>query len=506
MSRVYQSLVEQHEIGLVLLAALVCFLGCYTAFSLVVRPHGTEWSRTPWLIAAAVVTGCGAWATHAIQLLAFRPEIAASYDPVLTVISGVVAIVGCGVGFHLARTADRMALGGAVIGAAIAAMHYIGMLGVDFAARESWDITYVQVSVVLVLSFAAASRPRAELMPDAKGRILSASLLTMGVCGLHFVGMAALTLSSEAVAAPAQDGMGQVWFAIALTAVIILIVGFGLVGALIDQHLTELYAAKRELEATTARLSKALELADAGSASKSQFLSIMSHELRTPLNAIIGFSEIIKGELFGPLGNARYHDYIADICRCGTHLLGVINDILDTSKFDAGRLELHEEPVDLRELIESVVKLMALQAQTAQVKLAADFRTEDNLLYADSKRMRQILLNLLSNAVKFTPEGGTVLVCVERRDGEYVVEVSDTGIGMASEQIPKALERFGQIDSSLSRKHEGTGLGLPLTKCLVELHGGTLTIDSTINRGTTVTAIFPGSRILESGSAALAVA
>jgi signal transduction histidine kinase len=506
MSRVYQSLVEQHETGLVLLAALVCFLACYTAFSLVVRPNGTEWNRTPWLIAAAVVTGCGAWAAHAIQLLAFRPEIAASYDPLLTVLSGVVAIAGCGLGFHVARTTDRMALGGAIIGAAIAAMHYLGMAGVDFAARESWDITYVQISVVLVLSFAAASRPRAELMPDVKGRLISASLLTAGICGLHFVGMAGLTLTPEAAAVQTADGTGTLWFAIALTAVIILIVGLGVAGSLVDQHLSELYAAKRDLEETTARLSKALQLADAGSASKSQFLSIMSHELRTPLNAIIGFSEIIKGELFGPLGNSRYHEYVADICRCGTHLLSVINDILDTSKFDAGRLELHEEPVDLRELIEQVVKLMALQAQTAQVKLSVNFPTDDNVLQADSKRMRQILLNLLSNAVKFTPEGGTVSVCAGRRDGAYVIAVSDTGIGMASEQIPKALERFGQIDSSLSRRHEGTGLGLPLTKCLVELHGGTLTIDSTVNKGTTVIASLPESRILPNASETLAVA
>jgi two-component system cell cycle sensor histidine kinase PleC len=138
--------------------------------------------------------------------------------------------------------------------------------------------------------------------------------------------------------------------------------------------------------------------------------------------------------------------------------------------------------------------------------LSADFPTDENVLQADSKRMRQILLNLLSNAVKFTPEGGTVSVCAGRRDGAYVIAVSDTGIGMASEQIPKALERFGQIDSSLSRRHEGTGLGLPLTKCLVELHGGTLTIDSTVNKGTTVIASLPESRILPNASETLAVA
>jgi signal transduction histidine kinase len=173
-------------------------------------------------------------------------------------------------------------------------------------------------------------------------------------------------------------------------------------------RIDELEAIRADLEGTTHNLARALEAAAAGNQSKSQFLATMSHELRTPLNAVIGFSEILKDEIFGPVGSARYKDYAASIHRSGSHLLGLINDILDISKFDAGKLELHDEPVDVGRIVLDCIRLMEPQSQRAKVSLHTDLTEGGFVLKADDRRLRQVLLNLLSNAVKFTPDGGQI--------------------------------------------------------------------------------------------------
>ena len=235
--------------------------------------------------------------------------------------------------------------------------------------------------------------------------------------------------------------------------------------------------------------------AEAASRAKSEFLANMSHELRTPLNAIIGFSEVIRSAIFGPLSE-RYRGYAADIFDSGTHLLGLINEILDLSKLEAGRLELHEEDLDLAATVEACMNLVETQAQKSKIGLSASLDREIPTVRADDRRLRQILINLLSNAVKFTPEGGSVRVSSFPKNGGLAIAVSDTGIGMAREDIPKAMTTFGQVDSRVSRKHQGTGLGLPLAKHLAELHGGTLTIESRVNVGTTITIVLPPERIV----------
>jgi signal transduction histidine kinase len=268
------------------------------------------------------------------------------------------------------------------------------------------------------------------------------------------------------------------------------------------EHIEELEATKRELEVTTRNLTQALEAAAAGNQQTSQFLATMSHELRTPLNAVIGFSEILKDEIFGPVGSARYKDYAASIHKSGAHLLGLINDILDISKFDAGKLELHEDTIDIGRMLSDCAHLMEPQAQKAKVTLRVDVAEGAFMLKADDRRLRQVLLNLLSNAVKFTPEGGRVTVSAASKAERFSIMVADTGIGIAKEDIPLALERFGQIDSTLSRKYEGTGLGLPLAKHLIELHGGQLAIESDVGVGTTVTIMLPAERLLGKRQAA----
>ena len=235
--------------------------------------------------------------------------------------------------------------------------------------------------------------------------------------------------------------------------------------------------------------------AETANRTKSEFLANMSHELRTPLNAIIGFSDVMQRGIFGPLSE-RYRGYGADIFNSGTHLLGLINEILDLSKLEAGQFELYEENVDLADTIEASMRLVEPQAEKSKIRLSKAIDEDFSLIHADERRMRQVFINLLSNAVKFTPDGGRVLVSSFRTKAGLAIAVSDTGIGMAPEEIPKALEPFGQIDSKISRNYEGTGLGLPLAKHLIELHGGTLTIKSEVNVGTTVTIVLPPERIV----------
>jgi two-component system cell cycle sensor histidine kinase PleC len=238
-------------------------------------------------------------------------------------------------------------------------------------------------------------------------------------------------------------------------------------------------------------LLEAKEAAENAYASKTRFLANMSHELRTPLNAIIGFSEMIQRQLLGPVGNARYLDYIGGIRESGEHLLNLINDILDMSKIEIGKYELHVEEFNIGKLIRLAVHMIESRAQDAQVRLITDNIPEDMHIVADRRAIMQVLLNLLSNAVKFTPaEGEIEISCVEELGG-IVISVADTGIGIPKDKIDVVTMPFEQVDSALTRKHEGSGLGLAITKDLVELHGGTLEINSVLGQGTIVSVMLP---------------
>jgi signal transduction histidine kinase len=258
-----------------------------------------------------------------------------------------------------------------------------------------------------------------------------------------------------------------------------------------------------ELQQLTDSLARAKDEAEAASRSKSEFLANMSHELRTPLNAIIGFSEIIKNQLIGPLGDPRYVEYATDVHRCAGHLLDIINDILEFSRIQAGQLRLDERAVDLRAAIVACTRIIRDRAEKAGVEVSTEIAHDVPLVSADERLVKQILLNLLSNAVKFTPRRGKVTVRARcSADGDIALEVRDTGIGIAEKDLGRVMERFGQADGSLSRQHEGTGLGLPLVKAFTELHGGTFTLSSTPGTGTTATVCLPKARVIQNPLAA----
>jgi signal transduction histidine kinase len=259
---------------------------------------------------------------------------------------------------------------------------------------------------------------------------------------------------------------------------------------------------QREWLAALEELKAAKDDAVKASQAKSEFLATVSHELRTPLNAIIGFSEVIMRETLGPVGNEQYRNYMVDIHESGVHLLEIINDILDLTKAEAGKLELVDEAVELRPLIEGCCRLMRQRAEMAGLAFVTQIPARLPVLRGDSRKMKQVLINLLSNAIKFTPPGGRVEIRVEVNAARrLVIAVSDTGIGISEADQARVFQPFVQVDSSLSRRHQGTGLGLSLVRAMVELHGGEVSLESALGAGTRVTIAFSAHCFLDESGA-----
>jgi len=260
----------------------------------------------------------------------------------------------------------------------------------------------------------------------------------------------------------------------------------------LNQSVDSLGRFLQDWEQREVELKEAKELAESANRAKTAFLANMSHELRTPLNAINGFSEMIAMEMFGPIGDERYREYVDQINFSGNHLLAVINDILDISKVEAGKSELNMDEVDLGELIASTVELMRERANQGGLALNVEISPDLPVIVVDGRRVQQVLLNLMSNAIKFTAEGGQVTVRARwyPEDG-LQVSIRDTGIGISADKMHTVFEPFGQVENAFTKKYEGTGLGLPLAKALVELHGGEFKIESQLNVGTVASFTLP---------------
>jgi signal transduction histidine kinase len=511
MIRVWGCLTQAHNPWLVVLALLICIFACVTAMTMLWRTSvSVGRHRLFWLISAGAIAGFGVWATHFVAMLAFTPGLPMAYDGALTAVSILIAVVLCAAGFALALKPGYAVAGGALTGAAISAMHYVGMAALRAPATLIWDYAYVAASVLIGIALSAVAMWVQIQNHSLRRMALAAALFTVAICGMHFTGMTALTLVPNPVVDIPDAVLYPESLAWVIAASAILVVTLGLVGGLLDDHLARRTASEAEnmrkhiqqLETTSRNLNLALRAADAANRSKSQFIAVMSHELRTPLNAVLGFSQMILSEPFGALGSPRYRDYIQDISDSGAHLLQLVNRVLEISRFDTGAIKLEELDLNISAIIGELLRGMMPKAKAAQVRLVADIETGLPLLRADMNHIAQILTLLVENAVKFTPAGGSVRIGAKRRDGGLALFIADTGIGIAAKDMAKALDRFGQVDDSFTRRYEGAGLGLPLAKLLTELHGGRLSIESEQDVGTTVTVYLPGSRLISEGQAA----
>lgn len=253
-----------------------------------------------------------------------------------------------------------------------------------------------------------------------------------------------------------------------------------------------------ELEQAKAVSDDSRRRAEEANLAKSRFLATMSHELRTPLNAILGFSEVMKNEVLGPMENDTYKDYAGDIHNSGQHLLNLINEILDLSRIEAGRYELNEEATTLVHIVEDCLHLMKLRAKSKNINFIDQFEEELPKLWADERAVRQVILNLMTNAVKFTPTNGDItLKAGWTASGGQYVSIRDTGPGIPEDEIPVVMEAFGQGSVAIKSAEQGTGLGLPIVQALMQMHGGKFELKSKLREGTEVIVTFPRSRVME---------
>ncbi|TAL03164.1 MAG: hypothetical protein EPO08_04890 [Rhodospirillaceae bacterium] len=473
----------------------------------------TRRTRWAWAWVGAMSIGGGIWATHFIGMLAFSLPCGITYDPVGTVLSMIPGVLASGVALNVLSTATvpntkRLLVGAVFIGAGIVAMHYAGMAAMRPEALVRYDAAMIVVSfiVAIVLAFVALSIwvhfLTTSRMPAT---IAAAALMGCAMAGMHYTAMRAaiffplLNVQSQSMAlSPTLLALLIALFTV-LIALCTLAATFASRRNELALRLTaEVTAHKRDQE----RLVISMKAAEDANKAKTAFLANMAHELRTPLNAIIGFSEIMASGTFGRLPD-KYADYASMIHESGTHLLAIINDILDTTNTETGSLTLQEARVDPREVVNFTSKIIGDMAAGAGITYSVDCVGPLPEVRADGAKLRQILINLLSNAIKFTPSGGRVGLTVRSTpERELEFKVQDNGIGIPAHMMAVALSPFGRIDSNLARRYGGVGLGLPLTKRLVELHGGTLEIDSVPHQGTIVTIRFPAWRCVQPDMAA----
>ena len=384
---------------------------------------------------------------------------------------------------HVGVWRRRLIIAEAVNGTAWAGFAMVGMGGADAVSQvyvfSSNVFIFASLMVVLAIRMTLVSTVMPILLVGTIPMTLTVVTRLLLLDDLFYVALASLAVGVHVY---------FVFLAKGLNSTALAMVGFR----------AQKDALIAELEESKSISDEARRRAEAANVAKSRFLATMSHELRTPLNAILGFSEVMKTEIMGPMPNPTYREYAAHIHHSGTHLLNLINEVLDLSRIEAGRYELHEEPLRLVDVAEDCHRLLKLRAEGKGLQIVQNCDGELPQLWADERAVRQICLNLMSNALKFTPRGGQIVLTVAATpDGGQKISVRDTGPGIPKEEIPKVLQAFGQGSLAHQTAEGGTGLGLPIVQKLIELHGGSFELISELRKGTEAIVSFPKQRVLQ---------
>jgi signal transduction histidine kinase/CheY-like chemotaxis protein len=481
-----------YETPLVLISILVAIVASYSALSLAGRVTQSRGrAMLAWTVGGAVAMGSGIWAMHFVGMLAFRLPIETAFDPQITMVSLLLPIAASMLAlwqvsrFHLGRT--RLAVSAVLMGIGINAMHYTGMAAMRMSPGIVYDPWLFALSVAIAIGASALALWIAFHLRHNTPRVwlprLGAAVVMGGaIVGMHYTGMAAARFPLGSVCMAAQEGVQHGGLATLVVIATFGVLGLALLASLFDARLeanarimamSEATAAERESLLTRERAAR--DEAERLSAMKDEFLATLSHELRTPLNAILGWSTMLQRGVRDEATLKRGLETIERNARAQGQL---IEDLLDMSRIVAGTLRVDPRLIEPARVIEAALATVHPAVQAKRIELRTKLDEDVGEVFGDPNRLQQVMWNLLSNAVKFTPTGGKVEVALTREGGEAVIRVSDSGIGIAPDFLPHVFDRFRQQDASITRKHGGLGLGLSIVKQLVELHGGTISVDS----------------------------
>ena len=502
-------LAGHYDIPLVVVSILVAIVASYSALSLAGRVAQSRGrAMFAWTVGGAIAMGSGIWAMHFVGMLAFQLPIPIAFDIPITMVSLLLPIAASGLALwqvsQAALSRTRLAISAMLMGVGINAMHYTGMAAMRMAPGIEYDPWLFALSVLIAIGASAlalwiAFRLRRNTPWVWLPRIGAAVVMGAAIVGMHYTGMAAARFPSDSICMAAREGVQHGGLALLVVIASFCVLGLALGASVFDARLeanarilamSEVTATEREGLLTRERAAR--DQAEHLSAMKDEFLATLSHELRTPLNAILGWAGMLQR---GVQDEATLRRGLETIERNARAQGQLIDDLLDMSRIVAGTLRLDVQCVDPARVIEAALGTVHPAVVAKQIELRVDLARCEELhgeVHGDPGRLQQVLWNLLSNAVKFTPNGGTVGVVLERDGNDAVIRVSDSGIGIAREFLPHVFDRFRQQDASITRRHGGLGLGLSIARQLVELHGGTIAVDSAgANAGTTFTLRLP---------------
>jgi signal transduction histidine kinase len=495
---------------LVILSVIVSIIGSYTALDMAQQVLYTQnINRRWWIIGSGVSLGITIWGMHFTAILAHQLKIPIGYDFNIVLLSMIVAIAGAVVGFCIISRPGESGLipllsASIFIGGGIIIMHFTAMSALRLAAVMSYDLRLVTLSsaVAIIFSFIALWLKlhfrNYGILSDSYRLIGSALLMGVAISGMHYIAMLAVRFQPAELIKSKFSVIDNYFLSLVIGINALIMLVLALLASSFARHLRVEIAKTEVLLQAEASLEKLVEkrteelaeeklISEAASRAKTEFLANMNHELRTPLSNIINLSSVLLDEVFGSL-NDRQKQYVNAIYTSGYDLLELINELLDLAKIEAGRQELYLEPICLEEVCRESIASVEAQANSRGLELSLEIAPDVTICMADRRRVKQILLNLLSNAIKFTNRG-YVKLKVDKESNYLRLMVIDTGIGIAAENLAKLFKPFEQINRGLNSKYGGTGLGLALSKNLASLHGGDITVESELGRGSCFTLI-----------------